>query len=227
MIHKSMNLVDLAVFIDDTCIISDFHIGYEEAMNKKGILLPRFQLDDVFKRLKPILAKKPKTIIVNGDIKHEFGEISDQEWRDTLKLIDNLAQDRDLILIKGNHDTILGPIANKRNISIKDHHLINQTYICHGHEIPKDFHNAKQIIIGHEHPAITLKHHERKETYKCFLIGQYKNMELIVMPSFNLITEGNNILSDERLSPFLTDISDFKVIVAENKLDFGLVRDLQ
>ena len=31
---------------------------------------------------------KPEQVIINGDLKHEFGTISDQEWRDVLKIFD-------------------------------------------------------------------------------------------------------------------------------------------
>ena len=59
-------------------------------------------------------------------MKHEFGTISEQEWRDALKLLDYFGQHCDeIILIKGNHDTILGPIAKKRNVKVLDHFVID------------------------------------------------------------------------------------------------------
>ena len=62
---------------------------------------------------------KDITIVVNGDLKHEFGKISEQEWRETLKLIELLAKNcKKLLLTKGNHDKIVEPIAKKRNIDI-------------------------------------------------------------------------------------------------------------
>jgi len=224
-------IIDLALLINDVLVIGDLHIGYEEALNKQGILIPRFQFKDLVIRLKNILKQtNPKTIIINGDIKHEFGDISDQEWRDTLKIIDLLGKNSKLILIKGNHDTILGPIAKKRNTSVKDHYIIDGYYICHGHTIPNDKHflAAKTVIIGHEHPAITLTEGGRSETYKCFLIGKYKEKQLIVMPSCNLVTEGNDVLTDEQLSPLLDNIYEFDVTVVSDKLyKFGKIRDLR
>ena len=124
-IAEGIKIVDLALFFEKekALILSDIHIGYEEALNKQGILVPRFHFNDLVKRLAKIYSqiKKEKlpveTIIVNGDLKHEFGTISDQEWRETLKFIDLLASKaKNLILLKGNHDTILGPIADKKNI---------------------------------------------------------------------------------------------------------------
>ena len=188
------------------------------------------RLEKILKKIKP----KPELIIMNGDIKHEFGTISDEEWRNTLKLLDYLLKSAKVVMVKGNHDTILGPIARKRDVEIVDHYVIGdvgETYICHGHKIPGkddvDFKKAKTIIIGHEHPAVGLKDGPRVELFKCFLKGKWNAKTLIVMPSFNLVTEGTNVLQENLLSPFLTDISNFKVIVASTKLyEFGTVRSL-
>ena len=50
-IIPGIKLVDLALSIKDTLIITDTQIGYEESLNKQGILIPRFQLNDILKRL--------------------------------------------------------------------------------------------------------------------------------------------------------------------------------
>ncbi len=230
-ILPDIRIIDLALYLEKhkTLVITDTQIGYEESLNKQGILVPRFQYRDLISRLKNILRQvKPEKIIINGDIKHEFGTISKTEWRYTIRLIDFLAEYGKLFLIKGNHDTILGPIAEKKNIKILDHCLIGDIYLCHGHKLPKDFKGAKTIIIGHEHPAVTLKDRGRVERYKCFLKGKYKNKNLIVMPSFNLLTEGSDVLIEKLMSPFLKDISDFEVyVVSEEILKFGKVKDLQ
>ena len=70
-------------------IISDLHIGQEEALNKQGLLVPRFQLEDIIKEINEIKSKVEfEKVIINGDLKHEFGLISKQEWNDTLKFLD-------------------------------------------------------------------------------------------------------------------------------------------
>ena len=87
-------------------IIADIHIGYEEALNKQGILVPRTSFKDIVKRFEKIIKQigKPNKIIINGDIKHEFGTISETEWRHTLRFLDLLAKhSKEVILIKGNH----------------------------------------------------------------------------------------------------------------------------
>ena len=86
----------------------------------------------------------------------------------------------------------------------------------------------KTIIIGHEHPAIVLKEGPRKEKYKCFIKGKFKRKNLIVMPSFNLVTEGTDVLLETRLSPFLQrDISSFECwIVADKVYYFGKLKGI-
>jgi len=234
--EPNLKIIDLGLLIKDQniLVLADFHIGYEEELNKQGILVPRFQFKDVIKRLGKIFLKKIKIdkIIMNGDLKHEFGRISEQEWRETLRLLDFLAKFcNEIILVKGNHDKILGPIAKKKNIRIVEHYLTKKgVLMVHGHKIPKKelLKKAKTIVIGHEHPAISLREDVRTEKFKCFLKGKYKRKNLVVIPSFCLATEGNDILKEKPLSPFLEqDLRNFEVfIVADKVYDFGKIKNL-
>ena len=260
-IQKNIKIIDLALLIGDTLIIADTHIGQEEAMTKQGVLVPQFQFKETVKRLEHILKKtKPKTVIINGDIKEEFGTISDQEWRNTLKLIDFILKYADeLILVKGNHDTILGPIAKKRNTKVVDYLIIdensrivedkkaiekitnkktkikiraskNNILIIHGDQIPdkRILKKIKTIIIGHEHPAIGVTERIRTETFKCFLRGKWKKYNLIVLPSFNQIIEGHDVLKEEHVSPFMDQpLGNFEVYIVGDKVyEFGKIKHI-
>lgn len=229
-----VHAIDLAILLPEhkTLIIADTHIGYEEALNKQGVLIPRTQNSLTVKRLDKIIKEtRPEIIIINGDVKHEFGTISETEWRNTIKLIDHLARkSKKLILIKGNHDKILGPIAEKRNIEIHTHLKIDNILITHGHKEPisKQLENVKTIIIGHEHPAISLEDYPRVEKYKCFLKGTYKRKKLIVAPSFLPIVEGTDIMREKTLSPLITNLNNMEVfIVGDKVMRFGLLKDLK
>lgn len=236
-IYNNIEIVDLGLLIDKTLVICDTHIGFEEDLNKQGILVPRFQFNEIIKRLQKILKKKKiNKIIINGDVKHEFGTISDQEWRHTLKLLDFLSKYGKVILIKGNHDTILGPIAKKRNVEIKDYLFLRKNkkniLIIHGDKLDKNISKlikkTNMIIIGHEHPAVSLKEGSRVELYKCFLKGKFKGKTLIVQPSFNLVTEGTDIIKEQLLSPFLQqNLNNFNIYIVEDKVyDFGKLKNL-
>src|SRR3989344_8060294 len=169
-ILKNIEIVDLALYLkkEKILVIADLHIGQEEAMNKQGILIPRFQFGEIEPRLKNILDKlEIKKIIINGDLKHEFGIISEQEWRNTLKILDLCLSYAPVILIKGNHDKIIGPIADKRNVQILESYKTDEITILHGDKLKEV--KTKTLIIAHEHPAITISDEIRKEKYKCFL----------------------------------------------------------
>ena len=253
-IKPNIQIIDLSLLVKNVLILTDFHMGYEEALNKRGVLMPRFQFKDTMERLKQIFAyidsKKIQInkIIINGDLKHEFGSISETEWRNILMLIDYLRKHcKELIIIKGNHDMMLKPIVEKRQITLVDFYLIDDVIVLHGDKIPTKknkemfdaFSKANTIIMGNEHPAISLKESKesvRKEKCKCFLYGKFKSKEkcknqtkdLIVIPSFNLVTEGTDVSAEKILSPFLKkDLSDFKVyVVADKVYDFGKLRNL-
>lgn len=228
-ILKDIRIVDLGLMIGSTLVIGDIHIGYEEAMNKQGVLIPRLQFDDLISRLERLLEEKPETVVINGDLKHEFGKISETEWRHTLRFIDRLSGRR-LILIRGNHDKILGPIADKRDIEIADHHLIDDTYILHGDRMPDDgdFRCSGSIVMGHEHPAIGISDGIRTERFKCFLKGRYEDKNLIIMPSFLQVTEGSDVLQKRFISRMAKEATDIEVFVAGKKvLSFGRLEELR
>ena len=237
-ILPNIEIVDLALYFDSTLVIADVHIGYEEALNKQGILVPRLQFEEMAQRVERIFSllknNKIERIVVNGDLKHEFGTISEQEWRNSLKFLDLLAKHCDeIILIKGNHDAIIGPIAKKRNVNVKEFFWIpsKKILIAHGNKIPNQqlLKDVSTIIIGHEHPTVSLKERPRVEQYKCFLKGKYEGKNLIVQPSFNNIVNGTDILRDEILSPFLQqNLDNFDVFIVEDKVyDFGKLRNLR
>ncbi|MEM4245641.1 MAG: metallophosphoesterase, partial [Candidatus Nanoarchaeia archaeon] len=140
-IVEGVEIKDLSLYLknEKVLVLSDFHIGYEEALNKQGIFIPRFQYEEIISRLKNIFeGLDVKKVVILGDLKHEFGTISETEWRNTLQLIDFLAgYCAKIVLIKGNHDTILGPIAAKRNIKVKRFLKLGDFFMCHGHFIPK------------------------------------------------------------------------------------------
>ncbi|MBW2999597.1 metallophosphoesterase [Candidatus Woesearchaeota archaeon] len=94
-ILPNIEIKDLCLYMkkEKILVIPDMHIGYEEALNKQGMLVPRFQFSQTVERLKKILNNlKINKIIIIGDLKHEFGVISETEWRHTLRILDLLLE---------------------------------------------------------------------------------------------------------------------------------------
>ncbi|MBI4158838.1 metallophosphoesterase [Candidatus Woesearchaeota archaeon] len=227
-ILKGIEIYELTLFIKESkiLVLGDLHLGFEESLNKQGIFIPRFQFTGIFSILKRIIDKiRPDKIIIVGDLKHEFGSISEQEWRHVLELIDFLALKSELIIIKGNHDVKLFPITNKRDIKILPYYKHKDILFAHGDVVIED--KSKIIIIGHEHPAVSFKERPTQK-YKCFLKGKYGKAELIVMPSLNLVTEGSDITKGRFMSPYLKNSKNIEVYVNEDKAyRFGRLKDIK
>lgn len=237
-IHKGLEAIDLALYIKDEKIlaVSDFHLGYEAELRKKGIFIPTHQFADTRKRLKNIFkkleaeGKKLKTIIITGDLRHEFGAVSLQEYLDVKEILAFMKLHAEkVILLKGNHETMSNYI--KKFVSVRNYFLTKGIAFLHGDKIPnkKEILQKKIFIIGHEHPAIKLSDSVVSEKTKCFLKGKWRSKLLIVLPSFNLITEGTDILSEKLLSPFLRqNLKNFEIfaVAGEEILYFGKAKNL-
>ena len=231
---KNISIVDLALKVEDYLIISDLHLGYEQYLNTEGIMVPRFQYAHIIKRLEEIQRKSScDNIVVNGDLKHEFGRITRQERNETQEFLEYLkANFDDIVLIKGNHDNFTRFIAQKTDLEVEERLKIGDSLVLHGDKIPSNLKGIKteNLIIGHEHPCIGLRNGERVEKIKCYLRGEYEDRNLIVMPSFNFITEGSDILQEKPLSPFLKRINgeELEVYAVENfeVFPFGKIMDI-
>ncbi|MFT4261328.1 MAG: metallophosphoesterase [Candidatus Woesearchaeota archaeon] len=226
-LHEDIEIFGLGLFFEDTLILSDIHLGIEESLNKEGMFIPRYHYEDIVKETVELIEElRPERIIINGDLKHDLSSINKAEWKQIPKYLEILSKHAELIIIKGNHDIHLTSMLKNTDYKLVDSYVIKNKFVLHGHEIIDT--DCDTIIIGHNHPAVTLSHDNRDEKFKCFLKGKYKDKTLIVMPSFSNLTEGTDILKDKQLSPYLTDLSEFEVFVAEaDGMYFGKVKDLE
>ncbi|WP_455646068.1 metallophosphoesterase [Methanosphaera sp.] len=224
-------IINKALKIDDTLLISDLHFGYETSLNKQGLMIPPFQFDKIIDVMEDIQRKaNARNIILNGDIKHNFGTIDKQEWKEVLGFIDYLSDSFiDIRVIKGNHDNFTQYILNKRDLSLEDYVIIDNYYITHGHKIPEEIpESINTIIIGHEHPCIGIRNGERVEKFKSYLKGTWNDYDLIVMPSFTPVSQGSDILHEKTISPFIKKLEEFEVYAIDEDIiyPFGLIKDL-
>jgi len=231
----------LHVQADAALVINDLHLGIEEMHNRDGTMLPRFNFREIKDHLAHVFAelRTPeaplKSIVINGDLKHEFGRISEQEWSEVLDMLTFLQSHCEkIVLVKGNHDTTLGPIAKWKGITIEEEGFFlpaSETFATHGHKLFEDnnaYRKAKTVVIGNEHPAVSVREGVKAETFKCFLAGHFDGRQLIVVPSLNRVTSGTNILQSKLLSPYLHQpLQDFRVWAVEDKPYFlGRIGDL-
>jgi putative SbcD/Mre11-related phosphoesterase len=190
----------------DLIVISDLHLGLEGSMTSKGSYIPQFQLEDIKQELEEIVEKTgAERILVNGDLKNEFST-SYTEKQEVDEFLDFLKESfREVILVKGNHDTILDNTAEKHGLELREKYREDNVLFVHGHEeVDEEF---DVLVIGHEHPSLALVDDVGvKEKVPCFLYGEIESGNLIVMPPYSKISNGsevNNMPRSEFLSPVL------------------------
>lgn len=222
--------------------IGDLHLGYEYQLQQSGVLIPEYQVKEIIDELKAIFKEikqknfKLKKIVFIGDIKHSFA----YEWkeknyfREVITFLKDYVQEKDMILIKGNHDTIDYSFSDK----LQNYYIDGELAFCHGHELFEEVFGKKikTIVMGHLHPSITLsdKQNIKREKYKCFLVGKFKEKEIIIMPSFLTTIEGTAINSlDYEYKDYFSIIPKKSLmnfesyIVGEKEVyDFGKIKKL-
>jgi len=235
-------------------ILADLHIGYEEEARHHGVLVPQEQRGYFAKELGRLITKhKPRTVVLAGDVKHEFGRISQEEWSGVLRLVRRIRELGCAVeVVGGNHDVLIKPILDKLEVTLRKALIITTTHakteqrtlIVHGDEeldtlvkagiLDKEgLGRVTTIIIGHEHPALAITDGVRTETVKCFLGGTYrhggKRYNMVVMPSFNPLALGTDVLRERPLGPLLADFGGFSAfaVLDDGVLAFGGVERLQ
>ncbi|MCX6747294.1 MAG: metallophosphoesterase [Candidatus Pacearchaeota archaeon] len=222
--------------------IGDLHLGYEYQIQQSGVLIPEYQIKEVIEELKIVFDEikekkfKLKKIIFIGDIKHSFS----YEWkeknyfREVINFLKDYVKEKEIILIKGNHDTIDYSFSDK----LQDYYIEDDLAFCHGHKSFIEIFDKKikTIIFGHIHPSIILSDSQniKREKYKCFLVGTFNRKKIIILPSFLATIEGTTI---NELSEGYEDyfsiiprkkLMNFEVFAIEKNevYDFGKIKNL-
>jgi len=150
-------------------VVGDLHLGYEELLNKSGIMISRQMFDEIINDFNAVFGEVGHVdkIVLLGDIKHDFGGISGQEWGDVTRLLHYLKPLGDeIIVLRGNHDTILEPIMKKIGLKLKDYYVWKEFCFVHGDEDFKEIwgKKVKWFVVGHGHPAIKLREGSKMES---------------------------------------------------------------
>lgn len=196
-------------------VIADLHIGYESSLKGKGIHIPQNSYPYMRSIIEHLLnSTGAKTLIMLGDVKHEFGKPSAQEWVEVKDLLSFLSDNGiEVHVVRGNHDNYIIAILNKMNVPLHDPFMIlDDILLMHGHkdvEVPDE---VRVVLMGHEHPAVSSRDLSgSRYKFKCFLVGRVgkKEKRLAVVPSISPLSLGvgiNETPKDELLSPLLRAI---------------------
>ncbi len=219
---------------EQVLVLGDLHLGYEGSMRRSGVMIPVKLYDKCVNDFKEVIdfVGHVDKIIVLGDLKHEFGYILDEEWKNIsnfLKLLKEYCDE--LVIIEGNHDFILFPILEKIGATGVESYSWKKFIFAHGN---KDFselytEKIKFWVFGHGHPAIVLREGVTREIYKCFLKGKYKYKKIILVPSFFPLIMGTDAREHDLGYPFDFKLEKFKVVVVEDNLknlEFGELKDI-
>ncbi len=222
--------------------VGDLHLGFEYKLQQSGLLVPEMQIEEIKEELKKIFEEirdkkfKLKKIVFIGDIKHSFS----YEWKEKnyfkeiINFLTKYIEDKNIILIKGNHDTIDYSFSDR----LKDYFIEGELAFTHGHLLFPEIldKKIKTIVIGHLHPSVLLSDEQniKKEKYKCFLTGKFRGKETIVLPSFLATIEGTTINNIENEYEDYFSIIPKKILmnfdvhaVGEEKVyNFGKIKKL-
>ncbi len=169
-------------------VVADLHIGYESALEQDGIHIPRIQTVVIRDSLIEMVERyEPQSLVVLGDIKHEFSKNAAQEMSDVRELLRALTPKVEVTLIKGNHDNFLENIASRSGVKVVDIMKEDGIMFAHGHANCFD----RPLVIGHEHPSIKII-----DTVGAYLkLPCFMHLEdegILVLPAFSPLASGTD-----------------------------------
>ncbi len=217
-------------------VISDIHLGYEAHSARRGILVPKVNLASIEKMLKAAVnGRNADVLIITGDIKNDFSSVETEELNEISDLVKFArGQNLKVVLIKGNHDNFIERYNRSFGMEVySGPKEINGYVFFHGDSVPKIGKRPKMLVMGHEHPSISITNAAgRKESVKCFLNGKYKGIKILVMPAASYFAGNSSVIHAGRMMSPIFDSIDVESMHAialgyGETIDFGPVRSLR
>jgi putative SbcD/Mre11-related phosphoesterase len=196
--------------------VTDLHIGLENELGLKGILMSSSTPDMNDELLGLVEQEHADGVILLGDLKHTIGSISKQEWDEIPAFLNNLSARSEVYLVPGNHDgNIRHLVPPSVNVVSAKGMTFGDTLFLHGHSMPSDVRsNVNRIVMGHLHPVFLKResviHGERVWIYirttKAALFASEGALEVVVVPSFNPHLQATQKYYHRSISPILTRV---------------------
>lgn len=174
-----------ALRVDHALVVCDLHLGIEYEMYTKGIRM-RSLSQKMKAGIEKLLTPDVEKIIFLGDTKHNIPRVSFREEREVPAF---LQFDRDVELVKGNHDGGIEALVEKE---VKKEIHIEDVTLTHGHRALNPQALPPILVVGHSHPAIEFEDElGSKMKEKCWVFGEtVKETKVVIMPAFNPIITG-------------------------------------
>jgi len=192
-----------AILADDALVVADLHIGLEEELLEKGVVIPS-RAEILGRRLLDLADRRgADRLIILGDVKHLVPKMASRERRDVYVFFRDLASRfKEIYVAQGNHDGILRSIV-PRSIRFRSPYgfRLDDVGFCHGHAWPyKKVMEAKTLLMGHNHPAVAFKDKLGSRVIQpCWMRAPFARShrrypklpkEAVVVPAFNELCGG-------------------------------------
>lgn len=143
-----------------TLVIADPHLGWELALQEKGIHVPS-QTPKLLKKLVDLLSEyKPDVLLVLGDVKYSVVASEPGEWRDIPDFFTETKNHvSEIGIVRGNHDANLEPMLPE-NVTMHPATgvTVDDVGLFHGHKWPSPaLLQCKTLIMGHLHPVVVFR----------------------------------------------------------------------
>ncbi len=143
-------------------LLADTHVGYEVELRRvKGVNVMSQTRRLVEKVLELVDMHNVTSVVVLGDVKHEL-PVPRESAEEVRAFLSTVARRVPMLLIPGNHDSLLQEIASGINgveVAPTRGVLIDRFLLVHGHVKPakQDLEKADVVIMGHTHPAVVIR----------------------------------------------------------------------
>ncbi len=143
-----------------TLLIADPHIGWEIALQEKGIHVPS-QTPKILNKLTAIITKyKPDRLVILGDVKYTVISSEIGEWHDIPDFFAKLQSCvQNIAVVRGNHDANIEPLLPE-NVELlpATGAIIGDVAVFHGHKWPSPaLLSCKTLVMGHLHPVVVFR----------------------------------------------------------------------
>ncbi len=144
-----------AGFMGEYAVIGDLHLGFEEELNLNGYNVH----SKTGELTRDILSLGPKKLIMLGDIRSGYTEISPREGGVLFTVLAKLSSKfEEVIITKGNHDGGLSKLTSRlENVRLLSEFVYRDIGFLHGHALPskETASQVKTLCFGHLHPSVT------------------------------------------------------------------------
>ena len=143
-----------------TLVIADPHIGWENALQEKGIHIPS-QTPRILSKLVALLQEhKPDALLILGDVKFTVVTTEMGEWHDVPDFFTELQRHvNDISIVRGNHDANLEPLLpEKVKMLPATGTVVGDVGLFHGHKWPSPaLLKCRTLVMGHVHPVVVFR----------------------------------------------------------------------